>query len=98
MADFFPPLTEITSCTKLSRQRRKEITAKLKLTNPVRKLTKTSFPNSPKPILLVHKCILTSAGDFVAKRLSCIFFGSTRHRIPFSREGKRGIASNPNRN
>ena len=34
MADFFLPLTEITSCIKLSRERRKEITAKLKLTNP----------------------------------------------------------------
>ena len=34
MADFFPPLTEITSCIKLSRERRKILTEKLKLTNP----------------------------------------------------------------
>ncbi len=34
MADFFPPITEITSCIKLSRERRKIITEELKLTNP----------------------------------------------------------------
>ena len=34
MADFFPPITEITSCIKRSRERRKILTEELKLTNP----------------------------------------------------------------
>ena len=34
MADFFPPINEITSCIKLSRERRKQLTTKLKLTSP----------------------------------------------------------------
>ena len=34
MADFFPPLTEITSCIKISKEIRKNLTEKLKKTNP----------------------------------------------------------------
>ena len=34
MTDFFPPIAEITSCIKRSRERRKIITEELKLTNP----------------------------------------------------------------
>ena len=34
MADFFPPIAEIKSCIKLSRERRKILTEELKLTNP----------------------------------------------------------------
>ena len=34
MADFFPPITEITSCIKQSRERRKIIAERLRLTNP----------------------------------------------------------------
>ena len=34
MADFFPPITEITSCIKRSKERRKILTEELKSTNP----------------------------------------------------------------
>ena len=37
MADFFPPITEITSCIKLSRERRKILTEK---TDDLHKLAK----------------------------------------------------------
>ena len=34
MADFFPPLKELSSCIRISREERKNLTEKLKLTNP----------------------------------------------------------------